>query len=57
MQVKSIPLSAVATLIYQYNRRYKKRKNVKRTIQIQGAVYDQAMVGPTNKSLQQNWKL
>lgn len=51
MQVKSIPLSAVATVDFTSTTGGIKRKNVKRTIQIQGAVYDQAMVGPANKEL------
>jgi multidrug efflux pump len=52
MQVKSIPLSAVATIDYTNTTGGVKRKNVKRTIQLQGAVLDPTMVGKVNKELQ-----
>ncbi len=51
MQVKSIPLSAVATIDYTSTTGGVKRKNVKRTIQLQGAVLDPTMVGPVNADL------
>lgn len=52
MQVKSIPLSAVATIDYTNTTGGVKRKNVKRTIQLQGAVLNPTMVGKVNKELQ-----
>lgn len=52
MQVKSIPLSAVAKLDYTNTTGGVKRKNVKRTIQLQSNVLDPTMVGPINKELQ-----
>jgi multidrug efflux pump len=52
MQVKSIPLSAVATIDYTNTTGAVKRKNVKRTIQLQGAVLDPTMVGKVNAELQ-----
>ncbi len=53
MQVKSIPLSAVASVDYTSTTGGIKRKNVKRTIQLQSNVLDPTMVGPINKQLQQ----
>lgn len=52
MQVKSIPLSAVAKVDYTTTAGGVKRKNVKRTIQLQSDVLDPTMVGPINKELQ-----
>lgn len=52
MQVKSIPLSAVASVDYTNTTGGVKRKNVKRTIQLQSNVLDPTMVGPINKALQ-----
>lgn len=52
MQVKSIPLSAVATIDYTNTTGGVKRKNVKRTIQLQGNVLDPTMVGKVNADLQ-----
>lgn len=52
MQVKSIPLSSIATVDYTSTTGGVKRKNVKRTIQLQSNVLDPTMVGPINNSLQ-----
>lgn len=52
MQVKSIPLSAVASVDYTNTTGGVKRKNVKRTIQLQSNVLDPTMVGPINTALQ-----
>lgn len=52
MQVKSIPLSAVATVDYTSTTGGVKRKNVKRTIQLQSNVLDPTMVGKVNADLQ-----
>ncbi len=52
MQVKSIPLSAVATIDYTNTTGGVKRKNVRRTIQLQSNVTDPTLVGPINKELQ-----
>ncbi len=52
MQVKSIPLSSVATVDYTNTSGGVKRKNVRRTIQLQGNVLDPTMVGPINAELQ-----
>jgi len=52
MQVKSIPLSSIASIDYTSTTGGVKRKNVKRTIQLQSNVLDPTMVGPINKSLQ-----
>ena len=52
MQVKSIPLSAVASIDYTNTTGGVKRKNVKRTIQLQGAVLNPTMVGKVNADLQ-----
>lgn len=52
MQVKSIPLSAVAKVEYTNTAGGIKRKNVKRTIQLQSNVLDPTMVAPINAQLQ-----
>ncbi len=52
MQVKSIPLSAVAVVDYTSTTGGVKRKNVKRTIQLQSNVLDPTMVAPINAALQ-----
>ncbi|HMU09676.1 MAG TPA: efflux RND transporter permease subunit [Ferruginibacter sp.] len=52
MRVKSIPLSAVARVDYTTTAGGIKRKNVKRTIQLQSNVLDPTMVGPVNAELQ-----
>ena len=52
MQVKSVPLSAVASVDYTNTTGGVKRKNVKRTIQLQSNVLDPTLVGPINKALQ-----
>jgi len=52
MQVKSIPLSSVARIDYTNTTGAVKRKNVKRTIQLQSNVLDPTMVGPINTELQ-----
>jgi multidrug efflux pump subunit AcrB len=51
MQVKSIPLSAVAKVDYTNTTGGVKRKNVKRTIQLQGAVFDPTMVAGVTAEL------
>ena len=51
MQVKSIPLSAVASVEYTNTTGGVKRKNVKRTIQLQSNVLDPTMVGKVNTDL------
>ena len=52
MQVKSIPLSAVVKIDYTNTTGGVKRKNVKRTIQLQSNVPDPTMVGKVNADLQ-----
>jgi multidrug efflux pump subunit AcrB len=52
MQVKSLPLSAVAKIDYTNTTGGVKRKNVKRTIQLQSNVLDPTMVAPINAELQ-----
>lgn len=52
MQIKSIPLSTVAKEEYTNTTGGVKRKNVKRTIQLQSNVLDPTMVGPVNAELQ-----
>ena len=52
MRVKSIPISAVATIDYTTATGAVKRKNVKRTIQLQSNVLDPTMVGKVNEELQ-----
>ena len=51
-RVKSIPLSSVATIDYTNTTGGVKRKNVKRTIQLQSNVTDPTLVGPINAELQ-----
>ncbi|TAL40777.1 MAG: efflux RND transporter permease subunit, partial [Chitinophagaceae bacterium] len=53
MRVKSIPVSAVATVDYTNTTGGVKRKNVKRTIQLQSNVPDPTMVTKVNADLQQ----
>jgi multidrug efflux pump len=52
MKVKSIPISAVANIDYTTATGAVKRKNVKRTIQLQSNVLDPTMVGKVNEELQ-----
>ena len=52
MQVKSIPISAVATVDFTNTTGGVKRKNVKRTIQLQSNVFDPTMVAKVNADLQ-----
>ena len=52
MRVKSIPISAVASIDYTTATGAVKRKNVKRTIQLQSNVLDPTMVGKVNEELQ-----
>lgn len=52
MRIKSIPISAVATKELTTATGAIKRKNVKRTIQLQSNVLDPTMVGPINAELQ-----
>jgi multidrug efflux pump len=52
MRVKSIPLSAVASIDYTNTTGGVKRKNIRRTIQLQGNVLDPTMVGKVNTELQ-----
>jgi multidrug efflux pump len=52
MQVKSIPVSAVAKVDYTNTTGGIKRKNVKRTIQLQGNVPDPTAVGRINEEMQ-----
>jgi multidrug efflux pump subunit AcrB len=51
MQVKSIPLSAVASIDYTNTTGGVKRKNVRRTIQLQGNVLNPTMVAKVNAQL------
>ncbi|RZA11760.1 MAG: efflux RND transporter permease subunit, partial [Proteobacteria bacterium] len=51
MAVKSLPLSAVAHVEYTNTTGGVKRKNVKRTIQLQSNVLDPTMVAPINAAL------
>ena len=51
-EVKSIPLGAVAKVDYTNTTGGVKRKNVKRTIQLQSNVLDPTMVGKVNADLQ-----
>jgi len=51
MLVKSIPISAVATVDYTNTSGAIARKNVKRTIQLQSNVLDPSMVGKVNEQL------
>lgn len=54
MQVKSIPLSSVASFDYTTTTGGVKRKNVKRTIQLQSNVPDPTMVAGVNAELQKH---
>ena len=49
--IKQIPLNAVASIDYTNTLGSVKRKNVKRTIQIQSNVTDPSLAGPVNKEL------
>jgi multidrug efflux pump subunit AcrB len=51
MGIKQVPLSAVATVDYTNTSGGIKRKNVKRTIQIQSNVTDPSLTGPVNIEL------
>jgi multidrug efflux pump len=51
MLIKSVPISAVATVDYTNTSGAIARKNVKRTIQLQSNVLDPSMVGEVNKKL------
>jgi len=51
MMVKSIPISAVATIDYTNTSGAIARKNVKRTIQLQSNVLDPTMTGKVNEEL------
>ncbi len=52
MRIKSIPLGTVAKIDYTNTTGGVKRKNVKRTIQLQSNVLDPTMVGKVNEELQ-----
>jgi multidrug efflux pump subunit AcrB len=52
MRIKSVPVSAVATIDYTSTTGAVKRKNVKRTIQLQSNVPDPTMVAKVNADLQ-----
>ncbi len=52
MRIKSIPISSVASIDYTTATGAIKRKNVKRTIQLQSNVLDPTMVGKVNEELQ-----
>ncbi|MBK9484217.1 MAG: efflux RND transporter permease subunit [Chitinophagaceae bacterium] len=52
MRIKSVPISAVASIDYTTATGAVKRKNVKRTIQLQSNVLDPTMVGKVNAELQ-----
>lgn len=56
MQVKSLPLSSVASIDYTQTAGGVKRKDVKRTVQLQSNVLDPTMVTPINLALQQKVK-
>ncbi len=51
MAIKQVPLNAVATVDYTNTSGVVKRKNVKRTIQIQSGVTDPSLTGPINAEL------
>jgi multidrug efflux pump subunit AcrB len=51
MRIKSVPLSAVATVDYTNTSGAIKRKNAKRTIQLQSNVLDPSMTAKINKEL------
>ncbi|MGZ8557456.1 MAG: efflux RND transporter permease subunit, partial [Chitinophagaceae bacterium] len=50
-QIKSLPLSSVASVDYTNTTGGVKRKNVKRTIQLRSNVFDPTMVGPINAAM------
>jgi multidrug efflux pump len=49
--IKQVPLNAVATVDYTNTSGAVKRKNVKRTIQIQSNVIEASLAGPANKEI------
>ncbi len=51
MAIKQVPLNAVATVDYTNTSGGVKRKNVKRTIQLQSNVSDPSLTGPVNAEL------
>jgi multidrug efflux pump subunit AcrB len=51
MQIKQVPLNAVATVDYTNTSGGVKRKNLKRTIQLQSNVTDPSFTGPANAEL------
>jgi multidrug efflux pump len=51
MQIKQVPLNAVATVDYTSTTGAVKRKNIKRTIQLQSNVLDPSMTAGINKEL------
>jgi multidrug efflux pump len=51
MGIKQVPLNAVATIDYTNTSGGVKRKNVKRTIQLQSNVLNPSLTGPVNKAL------
>jgi len=51
MGIKQVPLNAVATIDYTNTSGGVKRKNVKRTIQLQSNVLNPALTGPVNQAL------
>ncbi|MEN9685784.1 MAG: hypothetical protein RLZZ28_1570 [Bacteroidota bacterium] len=51
MGIKQVPLNAVATVDYTNTSGVVKRKNVKRTIQLQSSVTDPSLTGPVNAEL------
>ncbi|NCI45160.1 efflux RND transporter permease subunit [Sediminibacterium soli] len=51
MGIKQVPLNAVATIDYTNTSGGVKRKNVKRTIQLQSNVLDPSLTGPVNVEL------
>jgi multidrug efflux pump len=56
MGIKQVPLNAVATVDYTNTSGGIKRKNVKRTIQLQSDVTDPSLVGPVNAKLGEHIK-
>jgi multidrug efflux pump len=53
LQVKSVPISAVASIDYTTTTGGVKRKNVKRTIQLQGNVLNPTLTAKVNQELQE----
>ncbi len=49
MAIKQVPLNSVATVDYTNTSGGVKRKNLKRTIQIQSNVIDPSLTGPVNQ--------